>query len=139
MAHYFHFFDDTGSVGFDRHWIAELFANVAMYGYVAEQEPEQLPLLTTIVDANAEADPEQWSALEIGAMGGGSPSGYIWAQFMFIFVAERIWRVAGAPAIGHFRQALHEPSRTDDEIAKALSVLDPSVAAMIRNWPDVSA
>jgi hypothetical protein len=139
VGHFFHDFDDSGWVGFARHWIAELFANVAMYGYFVEREPEELPVLDTICAASAAARPAAWSAHEIQAMGGGSPSGYIWAQFQFIVLAKQIWQRSGAAAFSHFHRELREPSLTDEEIIDALRTLDAGVAASVERWPDVSS
>jgi hypothetical protein len=139
VGHYFHFFDDNGAVGFARHWIAELFANIVLYGYVAEREPRQLPVIETIVETNEAVNPVQWSASGIDAMGGGSPSGYIWAQFRLIHIAKQIWQNAGVAAFGYFHSELREPSLTDDAIVKALTGLDPRAATAVQRWSTSSS
>jgi hypothetical protein len=82
--------------------------------------------------------PAQWTAHGIEAMGGGSPSGYIWAQFQFITLARHIWQTAGTAAFGHFHQHLRDASLTDEAIADALSALDPRVASAVRHWPHLA-
>ena len=46
LAHAFH---DSVPSGFPRAWLMELFADAALYAYVAFEEPDRLPLLETLV------------------------------------------------------------------------------------------
>lgn len=52
LTHLFHDFDEaTGQTDFPRLWVAELFPNVALHGYISEVEPQQLGTLETVCEA----------------------------------------------------------------------------------------
>jgi hypothetical protein len=137
VGHFFHAFDDSGATEFARLWVAELFANIALYGYVSDVEPDQLRIIETICEVSAAADVGPWSEHGIEAMGGGSVSGYVWSELLLILVARQIWGSAGGDVFHHFRETLRDPSMSDADIIRTIAKLDPQAADAIQNWPQV--
>jgi hypothetical protein len=137
VGHFFHVFDDTGETEFARPWIGELFANIALYGYVSDVEPDQLQVLETICEVSAAANVAAWSEHGIEAMGGGSVNGYVWFQFLLILVARQIWASAGGDARPYLRGAMRDPTMSDADIVTTIEQLDAQAAEAIRTWPHV--
>lgn len=140
LTHLYHEFDEgTGETDFPRLWLAELFANIGFYGYVVENEPEQLPVLETICALSALAGPEVWPVRELNRMGEGlaaGPHNYLWFEFLLILIGKQIWDHSGADGLVAFREQLRVPTLTDDEILDRLSEVAPEAAVAVERWPD---
>lgn len=139
LTHLYHEFDEgTGETDFPRLWLAELFANIGFYGYVAENEPEQLPVLETICELSALAGPEVWPVRQLNRMEDGlaaGPLNYIWFEFLLILIAKHLWDHNGADGFITFRDRLRAPTLTDDEILERLNELDAEAGAKVQRWP----
>ena len=139
LTHLFHDFDEaTGETDFPRLWLAELFANIGFYGYIADNEPEQLPALETICELSRAAGPDPWPVQELNHMGDGladGPANYIWFEFLLILIAKRIWQTGAASALVDFRTRLRSPALTDAEILERLDEIHPDVAKAVQRWP----
>ncbi len=139
LTHLFHEFDEaTGDTDFPRLWLAELFANIGLYGYVAEIEPDQLPVLETICELSAAAGSQLWPVRALNRMGDGladGPLNYIWFEFLLILIAKRIWHAGGADAVTAFRDTLRDPAVSDDQILERLADIDPDIAVAAQQWP----
>jgi hypothetical protein len=140
LTHLYHEFDEgSGETDFPRLWLAELFANIGLYGYVAENEPDQLPVLETICELSALAGPELWEVRELDRMEEGlatGPQNYIWFEFLLILIAKHIWHHGGPDGFVTFREHLRAPTLTDDEILHRLGALAPEAAVAVKRWPD---
>jgi hypothetical protein len=140
LTHLYHEFDEgTGETDFSRLWLAELFANIGFYGYITENEPDQLAVLETICELSAAAGPELWSVRGLDRMADGlaaGPHNYIWFEFLLILIAKRIWHCGAADAFVAFRRRLRSPALTDGEILERLSDLCPEAAVAVQRWPD---
>jgi hypothetical protein len=139
VGHYFHGFSDDGATDLARPWVAELFANVALYGYLAECEPEHLHHLEVVCEVSAAVATSPWSTGGLAHMGGGTANGYVWFQLLLILVARRLWAAAGATGLTWFRTAVSDAVHDDEAILSAFSALDPGVGAALRDWPHVQA
>jgi hypothetical protein len=137
LAHLFHGFDpDRGLGEFPRLWLSELFADLGMHGYLAEVEPEQVPVLQTVCLAAREVPPSRLprslddmaSALTI------DPRFYCVFEHLLTFEAARVWDATGVEGLRRFHTELRRPEMTDDEILDALGRIHAPTAAVIREW-----
>lgn len=126
--------------GFPRQWVGELFANIAMYGYLAEVEPGELPTLEAICKV---ADRVPTRSTPVRALDDMYRSFeyangavlYCWYQFLVIMGAKRIWQRVGREGLRSFYQKLSRPQMTDDEILRALARIDDEALRFVRDWP----
>src|SRR5680860_624049 len=99
---------------FPRQWVSELFANLALYGYLAEVEPSELQTLETIClgagrvprsETPVRALDDMYRSLEFqnGAVL------YCWYQFLLIMGAKRIWQRVGRDGLRSYYQTLNRP------------------------------
>ena len=139
ITHLFHEIDPvTWASEFPEDWVMELFANLGMYGFVAEHEPQMLPLLTTLTAAARAAGTEPWPLHRLADMGlsmQASVPNYVWYQYMLIGFAESIWITGGADSVRAYQRRLGDPQLTNEQIIQRLTELDPSVAEAVRAWP----
>lgn len=129
----------AGSARFPRLWLAELFANIGFYGYVAEVEPDQLPTLVTICELSTAAGSDLRTPKNLDRMGEGGAENYVWFQSLLILVARRLWTVHGAKALLRCRDELGDSRLTPKAVLERLARLDADAADAIRRWPDVDA
>ena len=138
LTHLFHEFDEaSGDTDFPRLWLAELFANIGFYGYVAEIEPDQLPVLEAICELSAAAGSQLWPVRALNRMGDGlaeGPLNYIWFEFLLILIAKRL-APGAADAFTAFRDTLRDATLSDDQILDRLADIDPNIAVAAQQWP----
>jgi hypothetical protein len=141
LTHLFHEFDEgSGESDFPRLWLAELFANVGFYGYFAEVEPDELPLLEAICVAARALPASATPVRALNDMGrsfefANGAALYCWFEFMLINCAKRIWEAGGRDALREFHRTLRDPGLHDDEISARLSTIHPEAARSIIDWP----
>ena len=141
LTHLFHEIDpETWASEFPADWVMELFANIGMWGYVAEREADRLTLLSTMVDAAREVDPASWPMRDLPHMGQSmqvSIPSYVWYEFRLIELAASIWNGGGTEAMLTFQRMLGDPALDPDTVVERLSRIDGPSAAAVRVWPDV--
>ena len=141
LTHLYHEYDEaTGRMDFPRLWLAELFASIGMYGYIAEEEPEQLPTVSAIARATREIRREHMPVIELRDMERTFEFGavfYVLYQFLLIGLAERIWEGSAMGGLREFRDRLRNPEMTDAEIVATLSGIHPDASRIVRSWPDL--
>jgi hypothetical protein len=139
LTHLYHGYDETtGTTDFPRLWLAELFANVGLYGYLTEVEPSASPLVETISRASHTAGTAPWAVRELNRMEDSlahGPLNYCWFEFMLIRLAQQVWELGGRVAFARIRDTLRQPL-TDNEILDRFADIHPNIAMSIRNWPD---
>jgi hypothetical protein len=105
-----------------RMWHEELFANLGAVGYLASEEPDELPIYMTFCRAGCDVPPSEVACSALGDMADSFESGgfanYVWYQCRLIVAAERLWNAQGVEPL----QALR---------AGEVDV----VAEVERNWP----
>jgi hypothetical protein len=120
-------------------WVAELFANLGMHGYLATHEPEQLPLLAAMSGATLDAGHEIWDVQELELMGesieAAGITAYVWFEFRLIHLAEQLWGAGGQGALRDYQRLLGHPELTHAQVLDRLSQLEPEVADAVRRWP----
>jgi hypothetical protein len=139
LTHFFHEYDErTGLTDFPRLWVAELFANIGMHGYIASNEPAQLPALETICQLTREAPADRWSVRDLDRMEqslAAGPLNYVWFQLQLLPIAKQIWQAGGPTALREFRNNLRQPALTDDQITERIQEIAPRAARTLRHWP----
>ncbi len=126
-----------------RKWMGELFVNIMLHTYVAEQRPELLPALETfpnmVVDGGVES--YKFTSLEdfeklYETMGMG-PKNYGWYQSKLHSAAKDIYNAGGKDILRKLWDALklHQEEMSDDEFITMLKMeVDPVVANVFLNW-----
>ncbi len=138
LTHLFHEFDEaSGDTDFPRLWLAELFANIGFYGYVAEgTRPAPRPR-SHLRAVRRRRIPTVASA-RLNRMGDGlaeGPLNYIWFEFLLILIAKRAWHTGAADAFTAFRDTLRDATLSDDQILDRLADIDPDIAVAAQQWP----
>jgi hypothetical protein len=105
-----------------RMWHEELFANLGGVGYLASDEPDELPVYMTFMRAGCDVPPSHVACSALVDMASsfehGGFANYVWYQSRLIVAAERLWNTHGVEAL----QALQ---------AGAVDV----AGEVERNWP----
>jgi hypothetical protein len=103
-------------------WHEELFANLGAVGYLASEEPDELPVYMTFMHAGCDVPPSRVPCSTLVDMASsfehGGFANYVWYQCRLIVAAERLWNTRGVEAL------------------RALQAGQVDVAAEVeRNWP----
>lgn len=127
----------NAGVEFADRWLAELFCNIALEGYVLEVEPEAREILETLPLAAGDVDPSRLPISELDRMaesfaeGGGVAYG--WYQLRLHAAAVSIWRGGGA---GVLRRLLDAGRRWDGPPSLGqLARVQLGIARVKREWP----
>ena len=103
-------------------WHEELFANLGAVGYLASEEPDELPVYMTFCRAGCDVRPSRVACSTLVDMASsferGGFANYVWYQCRLIVAAERLWDTHGVEAL------------------RALRAGEVDVTAEVeRNWP----
>jgi len=103
-------------------WHEELFADLGTVGYLASEEPDELPVFMTFMHAGRDVPPERFpysAAMDIAnGFEIGGFANYVWYHCHLNVAAERLWNSHGVDAL------------------RALQAGEIDVAADAeRNWP----
>lgn len=141
IVHLYHEFDpSTGNIGFPRLWLAELFANLGLYGYIAELEPDQLPVLETLAQAAREARADRMPVRALDDMDRSfeyenAAVIYCWYQLLLIVGAKDIWHERGRDSLKALHDRLGDPQLVRTEIESRLADVSPRAARLLQDWP----
>lgn len=139
-GHFFHQIDPHSYASeFPENWVMELFANLAMYGYLASQQPDRLPVLLALVPATSKVPASTWPFQALASMTESTHvdvSNYVWYQFRLIALAQQLWDACGPGVLGIFQQSLGHPELTPDEVVRRLAEIAPDVADAVKRWPN---
>jgi hypothetical protein len=84
-------------------WHEELFANLGAVGYLASEEPDELPVYMTFCRAGCDVSPSRVACSALvdmaGSFEGGGFANYVWYQSRLIVAAERLWNTHGVEAL----------------------------------------
>lgn len=141
LGHAFHF---QGGLTMQRKWMGELFVNILLHTYIAENEPELLPALTLfprMVVSGGSKEFVYTSLTDIeeryNEIGQQYPKNYGWYQCRWHSAAAGIYDAAGKQVCRKLWDALKSKKEilTDKELVSFLATeTDNSVADMMRNW-----
>ena len=103
-------------------WHEELFANLGAVGYLASEEPDELPVYMTFCRAGCDVPPSRVACSALADMASSFEDGgfanYVWYQCRLIVAAERLWSSHGV------------------DVLRALQAGDIDVATEVeRDWP----
>ena len=84
-------------------WHEELFANLGAVGYLASEEPDELPVYMTYCRAGCDVPPSRVAYSAVVDMPSSFEDGgfanYVWYQCRLIVAAERLWESQGVKAL----------------------------------------
>jgi hypothetical protein len=84
-------------------WHEELFANLGAVGYLASEEPDELPIYMTFCRAGRDVPPSRVACSALVDMADSFEEGgfvnYVWYQCRLILAAERLWSTRGVEAL----------------------------------------
>jgi len=141
LGHAFHF---QGGLNIQRLWMGELFCNILLHTYIAENEPEQLPALTLFPKMIVGAGAKEYTYTRLNdveelyeEMGSKHPKNYGWFQCRWHSAAAGIYDTGGKELFTRLWKALKEQK---ERLPDALLVdfletkVSRSVADVMRNW-----
>ncbi len=141
LGHAFHM---QAKINMQRKWMGELFVNILLHTYIAENEPSSLPaleLFPQMVIGNGSKDYKYTRLNDIeelyAEIGQYHPKNYGWYQCRWHAAAGKIYQVDGSETGGKIWNAFSkiQPKMSD---AALLSLLEKagagSVATMMRTW-----
>lgn len=133
IGHHFH---HVGRVRFPRLWLMELFCNLCLHVYVAEQEAEALPVLECLPAVVAAISPDRFPHRDLRAFeqlyNRIPPQNYGWYECRLHVAAKRVYD-AGGPAV--LRRLWDRFRLSDAELAIALEELEPELLRVQSDWP----
>jgi hypothetical protein len=142
-----HVFLDHGRVDLPRLWLAELACNLDLHGYVASEEPNQLPVLETLPLAIAACDPERVTYRSLADFEeryafGMDPLNYAWYQCRLHRAAASTTTLLAPMGCGSSGRRFampnapgHDGDMGDDVLTRLLDeAVDASLGDVIRSW-----
>jgi len=88
-------------------WHEELFANLGTVGYLASEEPNELPVFTTFCRVGCDVPPSRVDCSALADMSSsferGGMANYVWYQCRLVVAAERLWNDHGVEALRALR------------------------------------
>jgi hypothetical protein len=143
IGHAYHF---QSSINVQRMWMGELFCNIVLHTYIAENESEQLPALTVfpqMVIAGGKEEYKYTSLTDIEEryeeIGQKYPKNYGWYQCRWHSAAGNIYDAGGVEAFVKLWNAFSEQQETlnDEEFAAFLAKnVHQSVADVMLKWDE---
>lgn len=140
LGHAFHI---QGGLKMQKKWMGELFCNILLHTYIAENEPNYLAALTAfpkMVIAEGSAGFIYTTLTDFETryeeLGIKMPNNYGWYQSRLHDAAKYIYDAAGKEALQKLWVALKEnqDKLTDEQFAELLSAVHPSVANVMLRW-----
>lgn len=143
IGHAYHF---QAGVNVQRMWMGELFCNIMLHTYIAENEPEQLPALTVfpqMVIAGGKEEYKYTSLTDIEEryeeIGQQYPKNYGWYQCRWHSAAGDIYDAGGVETFVRLWGALSNQKEklNDEKFAAMLSEkVHPGVANVMLKWDE---
>lgn len=141
LGHAFHL---QAGLNMQRKWMGELFSNILLHTYIAQNEPGSLPALTVfpIMVVNAGTNGYHYTKLNdietrYEEIGKEHPKNYGWYQCRWHVAAGNIYDEGGKQVCSNLWNALKEQKTTlgDEELLVLFRKSGaPGVANMMRNW-----
>ena len=139
-----HAFHNQGKLRMQRKWMGELFCNILLHTYIAENEPGLLPALTLFPRIVVDGGTKNYKYTSLQALeenynviGQRHPQNYGWYQCGWHVAAATIYDNDGKTAFQKLWTILRsEQKKLDDaELAKLLETkVSRSVAGVLLNW-----
>ena len=140
LGHAFHF---QGGLNMQRKWLQELFVNILLHTYIAENEPAALPALSlfpNMVVGSGSKEYKYTSLKDIedryDEIGKQHPKNYGWYQCRWHLAAGKIYDAGGKPVPGKLWQVLktRQEHMNDEKLAVLLSAVNITLGDVMKNW-----
>lgn len=141
LGHAFHY---QAHLKMQRNWMSELFVNILLHTYIAENEKENLPALTLFPQMVISSGSQQFRFKTLAdfqknydEIAMKYPQNYGWFQCRFHSEAAKIYNNSGKQVCIKLWNALHTKDTfiTDEKFAIFLEQkADRSISEMIKNW-----
>lgn len=141
LGHAFHI---QGGLTMQRKWMGELFCNILLHTYIAENEPEQLPALTLFPRMVINAGTKEYTYTSLkdvqeryDEIGQQHAKNYGWYQSRWHKSAGDIYDAGGKELVIKLWNAFKQQKETltDEQLILFLeTAAHKSIADMIRNW-----
>ena len=140
LGHMFHF---QAGLTMQRKWMGELYTNILLHTYIAENEPHLLPALTVfpkMVVAGGTKEFRFTSLKDVeekyDEIGLNHPKNYGWYQCRWHYAAAEIYDRSGKKTGTALWNALRSKKEklNDEDLMKFLQSIDPAVAGVMINW-----
>ena len=140
LGHAFHF---QGGLNMQRKWLQELFVNILLHTYIAENEPAALPALSLFPNMVVGSGSQEYKYTslkdiedkydEIGKL---HPKNYGWYQCRWHLAAASIYDSGGKPVPGKLWHALKasQGKMDDEQLAVLLSAVNKTLGDVMKNW-----
>ncbi|WP_025763706.1 hypothetical protein [Dyadobacter tibetensis] len=136
-----HGFHQQGGLTMQRLWMQELFCNIMLHIYIAENEPEKLPALTVFPDmvvASRTSDYEYTSLADFERLYDNmDPENYGWYQCRLHVAGKDIYEGGGASVFVKLWKLLkaHSSPLSDEHLVELLNeAVSPEIADVYREW-----
>jgi hypothetical protein len=136
-----HVFHVQSGFWFPRRWLTELFANIALEGWVREREPTSLPALHTFPRCFATIDHSGFAVTALDRMehaldaGPAGPVIYAWYQCVLHCAAARVWDAAGSEVFRDLHTRFRGTPPATDLGTVLVTDIHPVFGEVIRAWP----
>ncbi len=140
LGHAFHF---QGGLNMQRKWLQELYVNMLLHTYIAENEPAALPALSlfpNMVVGSGSKEYKYTSLKDIedryDEIGKQHPKNYGWYQCRWHLAAGKIYDAGGKPVPGKLWQVLktRQEHMNDEKLAVLLSAVNITLGDVMKNW-----
>ena len=140
LGHAFHM---QAGVNLQRKWLSELYANILLHTYIAENEPTQLPALTLFPKMVVSQGASQFTYTSLAdahhryaELGQKHPKNYGWYQCRWHMAAGKIYDASGPQACSQLWQAFiaRKENLPDAELLTQLEKANKAVANFVVNW-----
>jgi hypothetical protein len=133
IGHHFH---HVGGVHFPRLWLMELFCNLCLHVYVAEQDADALPVLECFPAVVAAISPNCFPHPDLRAFeqlyNRMPPQNYGWYECRLHVAAKRVYDAGGAAAL---RRLWDRFRFSDADLAVALEEVEAELLRAQSDWP----
>lgn len=137
LAHLYH---HQAGFWFPQRWLAELFANVCLDGYVSECAPELAETLRVFPQCASGMDDAVIVERELERMaqslesGPTGPLNYAWFQMNLHQAAARVWAHGGVSTLQRLFRRFRDDAPAPDLRAALVEDVDPVLAEVIDGW-----
>lgn len=139
-----HAFHVQGGLTMQRKWMGELFVNILLHTFIAENEPGALPALTVFPKMVVAAGSKEFKYTSLrdvheryDEIGQQYPKNYGWYQCRWHAAAAGIYNAAGKQVCSKLWNAFktNKEILTDEQLVVFLeTAADKAVADLMRNW-----
>ena len=140
LGHAFHF---QGGLNMQRKWLQELFVNILLHTYIAENEPAALPALSLFPNMVVGSGSQEYKYTSLkdiedryDEIGKQHPKNYGWYQSRWHLAAGSIYDSGGKPVPGKLWQVLktRQEHMNDEKLAVLLSAVNITLGDVMKNW-----